>query len=150
MSAISLARLLERAPAGVFMLASDVTRKRVSDLCKARNLYFYFADCHGVTSKEALLQTLARDLQLPEHFGGNWDALADCLMDMDKVRTDGLVMMLSGLDDFARQQPDEYETLSAILSDAAVYWAEEPAPFYVLLGGDAEVLGADLTRVTAL
>lgn len=150
MSAISLARLLERAPAGVFMLAADVTRKRVSDLCKAHNLYFYFADCHGVTGKEALLQTLARDLHLPEHFGANWDALADCLMDMDKVRTDGLVILLNGLDDFARQEPEEYAILSAILTDATVYWAEEPASFYVLLGGDAQVLGPDLTRVTAL
>lgn len=149
MSTTSLARLLDRAPAGVYTLASDVTRKRVSDLCKARNLYFYFADCHGVTGKDALLQTLARDLHLPEHFGANWDALADCLMDMDKVRTDGLVIMLFGLEEFARQQPEEYATLSAILTDATVYWAEEPASFYVLLGGDARVLGPELTKVTA-
>lgn len=150
MSAITLARLLDRAPAGVFMLAPDVTRKRVSDLCKARNLYFHFADCHSATGKNALLQTLARDLHLPEHFGANWDALADCLMDMDKVRTDGLVIMLSGLEEFARQEPEEYATLSAILADATVYWAEEPAPFYVLLSGDPRVLGPDLIRVTAL
>lgn len=150
MSAISLARLLERAPAGVFMLAPDVTRKQVSDLCKGRNLYFSFVDCRGVTDKDALLQTLARDLQLPEHFGMNWDALADCLMDMDKVRNEGLVIMLSGLDAFAGALPEEYETLCTLLTDATVYWAEEPAPFYVLLAGDAAVLGPNLTRVTAL
>lgn len=150
MSAISLARLLDRAPAGVFMLAPEVTRSRVSELCKARNYYFAASDCRGVTNKESLLQTLARDLQFPAHFGVNWDALADCLMDMDRVKTAGMVMLISGLEDFARQLPGEYEILRNILQDAAVYWAEEPAPFYVLLTGDADTLGADLARVTAL
>jgi RNAse (barnase) inhibitor barstar len=150
MSAISLARLLERAPAGVFMLAPDVTRAQVSDLCKARNLYFSVADCQNVVSKESLLQTLARDLQLPAHFGVNWDALADCLMDMERVKEAGLVVLITGLEAFARQLPAEYEVLRNLLQDAAVYWAEEPAPFYVLLAGDPDLLGCDLTLVTAL
>ncbi|HZR01740.1 MAG TPA: barstar family protein [Burkholderiales bacterium] len=150
MSAISLARLLDRAPAGVFMLAPDVTRQQVSTLCRARGFYFLVADCTGVATKEALLHVLARDLQLPTHFGHNWDALADCLMDMDRVKNSGVVILLSGLDAFARAAPSEWATLRDILLDAAVYWAEEPAPFYVLLAGDPALLGSDLARVTAM
>lgn len=39
-------------------------------------------DCAGVTEKEALLDLFAKHLYFPEWFGGNMDALYDCLTDL--------------------------------------------------------------------
>lgn len=36
----------------------------------------------GVRSKEKLLGLLAQSLRFPKYFGGNWDALEECLNDL--------------------------------------------------------------------
>ena len=41
-------------------------------------------DCKGITEKDALIKLFARQLQLPEWFGGNMDALYDCLTDLEE------------------------------------------------------------------
>ncbi len=42
--------------------------------------------CHipaGIRSREALFDALADGLRLPDYFGRNWDALHDCLGDLE-------------------------------------------------------------------
>lgn len=41
-------------------------------------------DCKGITEKDALIKLFAKHLQFPEWFGGNMDALYDCLTDLDE------------------------------------------------------------------
>lgn len=36
----------------------------------------------GLADKEALLACYGESLRFPSHFGGNWDALSDCLRDL--------------------------------------------------------------------
>lgn len=36
-------------------------------------------DCHKMTDREAAYEYIERQLRLPEYFGHNLDALADCL-----------------------------------------------------------------------
>ncbi len=36
----------------------------------------------SIRSKQKLLRTLAKELQLPAYFGHNWDALEECLRDL--------------------------------------------------------------------
>ena len=36
----------------------------------------------SITSKQALLATLATQLNFPDYFGGNWDALEECMADL--------------------------------------------------------------------
>jgi len=35
----------------------------------------------GITSKQQLMQAFIRSVPLPDYFGGNWDALDECLRD---------------------------------------------------------------------
>ena len=49
----------------------------------AAKLGFHSVDAAHADSKSSLLAALAKGLKLPEHFGNNWDALADCLEDGD-------------------------------------------------------------------
>jgi hypothetical protein len=37
----------------------------------------------GIDTKEELLSQLAERLRFPEYFGRNWDALGDCLRDLE-------------------------------------------------------------------
>jgi ribonuclease inhibitor len=42
----------------------------------------WLVDLLGVDSRQALHDALARDLELPEYYGRNLDALGDCLGEM--------------------------------------------------------------------
>lgn len=49
-------------------------------------------DTRGATDERAFLSACARDLGFPDHFGHNWDALADCLSDFVAQRRPVLVV----------------------------------------------------------
>jgi len=61
----------------------------------AAKLRYFAADLKGVDSKAALLAAVAKGLKLPEHFGSNWDALADAVEDSDWLGKSGCVIGLS-------------------------------------------------------
>lgn len=39
----------------------------------------------GIRTRETLFEVLRRELRLPDYFGENWDALADCLRDLSWI-----------------------------------------------------------------
>lgn len=145
MTTVSLARLLDAADSGVFILSPEIPVARVSELRHKRGLQGFDVHCAGVGDKLGVLQAFARDLRLPDWFGANWDALADCLMDMEAVsKGSGVVMTVDGLETLAGHSPEDYEMLMGVLRDAATYWQEEGMLFCVLLPGRRDVLGPDL------
>jgi hypothetical protein len=85
--------------------------------------------------KSALLEVLAAALHFPDHFGANWDALYDCLTDLDAARNPGVVIEIQGLGKFARTAPEELSRAIETFADAARFWRERHGRFLVLLGG---------------
>ena len=70
-------------------------------------------------------------MKLPEHFGDNWDALADCLEDSDWLGNHGIAIVLRHTAPYRKAHAADWETLSDILSEAAEYWQERHKPFWV-------------------
>ena len=76
---------------------------------------FAIIDGNAVASMEDIHQTLARQLEFPEWYGGNLDALHDCLTDLHEeidlsiVHADALLETLGSV----------YGRLCRVLSDAA-------------------------------
>ena len=100
----------------------------------AAHLKFYTVDMHGADSKNALLAALAKGLKLPEHFGSNWDALADCLEDDDWFGKHGVAIAVRHSASYRKAHAADWETLSDILGEAAEYWQERHKPFWVFVG----------------
>ena len=96
----------------------------------------------GPGGKRGLLDALAGALEFPPHFGGNWDALYDCLTDLDLAGKPGLVLEIAGLSRFAREDPRELTVGFGTFGDAARFWAERHACFVVLIGGAGRVASA--------
>lgn len=94
-------------------------------------------------TKRALLDALAGILEFPSHFGGNWDALYDCLTDVGLAAGSTLVIEIGGLSRFARQAPGELAAGIETFRDAANFWRERNVHLAVLLGGTGRV-GRDL------
>ncbi len=87
-----------------------------------------------------LLTECARALDFPDYFGHNWDALEECLADLEWLPAKGYILLIT---DAARVLPDddeEYETFLEILRDAGEAWgsgqagmgARRATPFHVL------------------
>ena len=86
-------------------------------------------DLAGAQDKEALLARLAMALALPDWFGGNWDALEDCLTDLSWRAGAGHVILLQGQGELPA---DDLGVLLDVLAAAAQYWAGRGTPFFAV------------------
>jgi hypothetical protein len=125
----SLAALLRSGRSGVFWLEGSSLPEEVERRAAEAGLSFFRA--RG-GRKKALLQSLARALRFPEWFGGNWDALEECLKDLSWLDHQGVVLLLEGAGALA---PRDLETAMDVLRSAADFWAGEKRPMLVLLRG---------------
>ncbi|HWA39028.1 MAG TPA: barstar family protein [Burkholderiales bacterium] len=78
--------------------------------------------------KAAWLEAFARALAFPDWFGGNWDALEDCLTDL--APGEGHLLLLRGAPAAPR---DELGVLLDILDSTAGYWKSRGKPFFAVL-----------------
>jgi RNAse (barnase) inhibitor barstar len=91
-------------------------------------------DLARADSKRTLLASFAEGLGLPEHFGGNWDALADCLEDSDWLGGSGVAIRVAHSTAYRKAHPHDWEVAEEILAEAAEFWRERHLPFWVLVG----------------
>jgi Barstar (barnase inhibitor) len=117
-----------RAPAEVALLQTIVRRV---------GLRWVVVDLRRARGKHALLSACARGFLFPVSFGGNWDALADCLQDLSWLTEPGTVALLRGASDFAVAAPDEHAMLLEILAASAEYWQPRGRVFIVVSEGAA-------------
>ncbi len=79
-------------------------------------------DLDGVTDKAGLMDRCARDLALPDWFGRNWDALADCLADPalwpEGSEERGLLVVVRGWRTYAETRPEEWQVAEEIFAEA--------------------------------
>lgn len=120
------------ADAGVHEWAG--TPDAIKTAAGAAKLSFRTIDLHSVASKSELMSALGKGLKLPEHFGDNWDALADCLEDGDWLGKNGIAILLRHAKAYGKAHHGDWETLSEILSEAVDYWRELHKPFWVFVG----------------
>jgi RNAse (barnase) inhibitor barstar len=96
-------------------------------------LRFAHLDLAKAKDKATLFAEIDRALSLPEHFGHNWDALADVLEDRDWLGKSGRVVALAHSAAFRKEHPTEYRTLEEILGEAAEFWQERHVAFWVFV-----------------
>jgi len=99
----------------------------------AAKLRFLAADLKDVNSKTELLAAIAKGLKLPEHFGNNWDALADSVEDSEWLGKHGCVITLAHSGAYRKAHGVDWTTLEDILAEAADYWRERHKPFWVFV-----------------
>lgn len=86
-----------------------------------------------VADKRSLLDALADILALPSWFGRNWDALEECLGDLDNLPPRPRVLVFDSLDDLPTA---DRRIAVELLAGAALRWARTATPLsVVILGG---------------
>ena len=91
-----------------------------------------FVDGAGLKNKADLFAAIAQTLDFPSYFGGNWDALVDCLSDMSWIPAKGYVLVLLNAGQFCEADEEAHDTLAEICLDAAERYKDddEPAVFF--------------------
>lgn len=100
----------------------------------AGRLAFAFAriDLTHCTDKDQALARIARALAFPEWFGGNWDALSDCLADLSWWPAPGYVFVLDHTHDWQAADPVGFDVLLEIGNAVAATWSDHGVPFWLL------------------
>ena len=97
------------------------------------NLRHLPVDLAKARDRATLFRELDAALKLPEHFGHNFDALADVLEDRDWLGKRGAVIVLNHAAAYRRDHPVEWKTLEELFAEACEYWRERHVPFWVFL-----------------
>jgi RNAse (barnase) inhibitor barstar len=108
----------------------------------ARELGFAVAtiDFAGCDTRDEVLARFAAALRFPDWFGGNWDALADCLGDLSWWPADGYLLLLDHAGAWRATEPAEFATLLEVLNEAALGWSAQRLPFWALVPLSAAAL----------
>ena len=92
------------------------------------------SDCDGASDKKAVLARLGEDLKLPGYYGRNFDALYDCLTDLQPNKDadrPGFVVILENLPETHGFDSGDRSRLLDVFRDAADFFYEEKTAFRV-------------------
>ncbi len=135
MALAALESLLEADKGGVWFLPSHVEPRSVQAAAKRAGFAFFHIEGKNITRKEQLLNHAATAMHFPKSFGHNWDALEECLTDLEWVDAEGYVIYYDHIDGLLEAHPDQFETLVEILRDVVATWKQEGSAMVVLLSG---------------
>jgi hypothetical protein len=110
----------------------------IVDAARGTRLDLARVDLGAAPDKEALLERLAQALAFPAWFGGNWDALEDCLTDLSWRAGEGHVFLLEG---HGELPADDLGVLIDVLATVAEYWAGRGKPFFAVFIDPGGALG---------
>jgi RNAse (barnase) inhibitor barstar len=127
--------LLEDARGGVWFLPRPLEAKSLQAAAKRAGYAFFHLDGKNIERKEQLLNHVATVLHFPNHFGSNWDALEECLTDLEWVDGDGYLIYFDHIDGLLSAHPDQFATFVEIVRDAVESWKEDGEAMVVLLSG---------------
>jgi RNAse (barnase) inhibitor barstar len=100
----------------------------------------------GAKAKTAdrLFDEFGAALQFPDYFGENWDALFDCLCDLEWLAGDAYLLFITDGELVLEREPKEFKNLMEVLANAAEEWAKAEdsqgvaRPFHFVLQCSAE------------
>lgn len=80
---------------------------------------FLLLDGAALPDSPALFRALATGLDFPRYFGSNWDALDECLHDLEWVAESDLLLAVRNAQRLLEAEPEGLATFLAILASAA-------------------------------
>ena len=86
----------------------------------------------SIETQEHLFSALAKAMRFPDYFGMNWDALDECLRDMEWLPAKGYALFFR---DSGRVWKQATQMMGAFLESwllAAEEWSREGVPFHVV------------------
>ncbi|MVW79559.1 barstar family protein [Bordetella sp. 02P26C-1] len=107
----------------------DLQKEAVDQAARELGLAFMVAECDRARSRSAVLRAIAKAVDFPEYFGGNFDALYDCLCDTVLDQKTGVVLWLSKLHSGDPTLTDDAAQIASVCADVVTFAAENGRSF---------------------
>lgn len=133
------ALLLDPANNGAYFFDHN-DRESLVDAATEAGLHAAPVDFGGCAGKGDALARIAAALRFPDWFGGNWDALADCLGDLSWLDGAGQLLVFDDAWGWRERDGEDFATLLDICGEAAQGWTRARRPFWVVIPLPAEQL----------
>lgn len=117
---------------GVYHLPST-DKDFLQSAASAAGIDFVACDFEENDDQVDALHLLAEALDLPDYFGGNLDALYDCLTDLSWRNNPATVLMITGCDELRDAEPEGFDSLLEVFAAVVDYWRAMNTPFWVLI-----------------
>jgi len=127
------AMLSDSGRAGVYQLTRDA--RALAQAAEAAGLVCFRIDIGPAHDKADFINALSKAMRFPDWFGGNWDALADCLKDLSWLSNAGCVVVLEKSKHFASGHRHEFDQAMDLMAEVADYWRPQNRAFWTLIGG---------------
>ena len=85
-----------------------------------------------VKTDEELFTVVASAMRFPDYFGNNWDALDECLGDMDWLPAEGYILAVRNSAEGWSQSPYILGRFLTAWLEASEYWVQEEIPFHLV------------------
>lgn len=85
-----------------------------------------------VRTDQELFSVVAAAMQFPDYFGNNWDALDECLGDMDWLPSDGYLLVLRDATKGWSKSPYVLGRFVTSWLEASEGWAANHIPFHLV------------------
>lgn len=109
------------------------------------DIYIASVDGRNCRTKDGLMTEFAKKLKFPDYFGRNWDAVEDCLEDLEwlplNTRCGGYAIFIIHPEELLVESPADYAIFVEIVKGAGEHWAtpsfdgtgRSAVPFHVVL-----------------
>jgi RNAse (barnase) inhibitor barstar len=124
--------LRQHEDAGVYFLP-EADIEELAEAAAVNQFPCLRIDLREIADKGGLLAAFADALHFPEHFGRNWDALADMLGDLRSGDTRGLVLLLENSGRLRRHGIEAFKTAMQVLQGASAEWAQRRCPLWFFI-----------------
>jgi hypothetical protein len=114
-----LERLSDPSRSGVYRTRDE---RAILDATRGATL-----DVAGIDLQGSIFEAMARALDFPEWFGGNWDALEDVLGDLSWRAGDGHVFLFHG-----QPRAQDFGILLDVLASSTEFWRGRGKPFFAV------------------
>jgi len=128
-------KIIHSGRAGVFAAPRLLGPLRAA--AKRAGFAWFDLDLAGVRDGNAFLRRCAEVFPLPDYFGGNWDALHECMLDFAESGVSGVIVYWRRGRELVLHAPEAAATGLEILRDAATYWDNTGRVFLVVVDRDS-------------
>lgn len=89
-------------------------------------------DASSIKDDEMLFSEISNALFFPDYFGSNWDALDECLADMEWNEADGYVLFITNAGKLWSDAAYTAGKLVSVWQSVAEQWSQESKPFHLV------------------
>ncbi|AUL46372.1 barstar family protein 2 [Bordetella trematum] len=125
--------LLRQLQQGGAIAPDAMDKSSLANATQELGMTLLVADCDRARSRSAVLRAIVKAVDFPEFFGGNLDALYDCLCDTVLDQKVGAVLWLERLHSGDPALEEDAGAIEAVCADAAEFARENGRQFcYVI------------------